>query len=98
MDPDAVSGPTAQQLWAEFDRIERLGWAGKTLLARWIAATPDRDRAGARTRPVNGGKRVPGVSAKDLDATCGSTESRAQAFWKAHDSSGDWSALDRRSV
>jgi hypothetical protein len=36
-------------LWAEFDRIERLGSAGKTLLARRIAATHDRDRAGART-------------------------------------------------
>jgi Domain of unknown function (DUF222) len=49
VDPDAVSGPTARELWAEFDRIERLGSAGKTLLARRIAATHDRDRAGSRT-------------------------------------------------
>jgi hypothetical protein len=49
LDPDAVSGSTARELWAEFDRIERLGSAGKTLLARRIAATHDRDRAGART-------------------------------------------------
>jgi len=49
LDPDAVSGPTAGELWAEFDRIERLGSAGKTLLARRIAATHDRDRAGSRT-------------------------------------------------
>ena len=49
LDPDAVSGPTARELWAELDRIERLGSAGKTLLARRIAATHDRDRAGART-------------------------------------------------
>jgi hypothetical protein len=49
LDPDAVSGPTARELWAEFDRIERLGSAGKTLLARRIAATHDRDRAGSRT-------------------------------------------------
>jgi hypothetical protein len=49
VDPDAVSGSTAQALWGEFDRIERLGSAGKTLLARRIAATHDRDRAGSRT-------------------------------------------------
>ncbi len=49
LDPDAVSGPTAQQLWGELDRIERLGSAGKTLLARRIAATHDRDHAGTRT-------------------------------------------------
>jgi Domain of unknown function (DUF222) len=49
LDPDAVSGRTAGELWGEFDRIERLGSAGKTLLARRIAATHDRDRAGIRT-------------------------------------------------
>jgi Domain of unknown function (DUF222) len=49
LDPDAVSGPSARELWGEFDRIERLGSAGKTLLARRIAATHDRDRAGSRT-------------------------------------------------
>ena len=49
LDPDAVSGPTARELWGEFDRIERLGSAGKTLLARRVAATHDRDRAGTRT-------------------------------------------------
>jgi hypothetical protein len=49
LDPDAVSSSTAQGLWGEFDRIERLGSAGKTLLARRIAATHDRDRAGSRT-------------------------------------------------
>jgi hypothetical protein len=49
LDPDAVSGPSARELWAELDRIERLGSAGKTLLARRIAATHDRDRAGSRT-------------------------------------------------
>jgi Domain of unknown function (DUF222) len=49
LDPDAVSGPTARELWGEFDRIERLGSAGKTLLARRVAATHDRNRAGTRT-------------------------------------------------
>jgi hypothetical protein len=49
LDPDAVSGSTAQELWRELDRIERLGSAGKTLLARRVAATHDRDHAGTRT-------------------------------------------------
>jgi hypothetical protein len=49
LDPDTVSGQTARELWGELDRIERLGSAGKTLLARRIAATHDRDRAGSRT-------------------------------------------------
>jgi hypothetical protein len=49
LDPDAVSGRTAGDLWGEFDRIERLGSAGKTLLARRIATTHNRDRTGTRT-------------------------------------------------
>ncbi|MGH8823044.1 MAG: DUF222 domain-containing protein, partial [Jiangellaceae bacterium] len=49
LDPDAVSGPAARELWGQFDRIERLGSAAKTLLARRIAATHDRDRVGSRT-------------------------------------------------
>jgi hypothetical protein len=49
VDPDAVSGSTARELWAEFDRIERLGAAGKTLLARRVAATHRADRSGSRT-------------------------------------------------
>jgi Domain of unknown function (DUF222) len=49
LDPDAISGPAAGDLWSEFDRIERLGSAGKTLLARRIAATHNRDRIGTRT-------------------------------------------------
>jgi hypothetical protein len=36
-------------LWAEFDRIERLGAAGKTLLARRIAAAHQGDREGTRS-------------------------------------------------
>jgi hypothetical protein len=49
LDPDAISEPAAGDLWSEFDRIERLGSAGKTLLARRIAATHNRDRIGTRT-------------------------------------------------
>ena len=49
VDPDGVSGRTARELWAEFDRIERLGAAGKTLLARRVAATHRADRSGSRT-------------------------------------------------
>jgi hypothetical protein len=48
-DPDGVSGRAARELWAEFDRIERLGAAGKTLLARRIAASHQRDREGTRS-------------------------------------------------
>jgi hypothetical protein len=49
VDPDGVSGRAARELWAEFDRIERLGAAGKTLLARRIAAAHRRDREGTRS-------------------------------------------------
>ncbi|HJU97274.1 MAG TPA: DUF222 domain-containing protein, partial [Jiangellaceae bacterium] len=49
LDPDAVCGATARELWSQFDGIERLGSAGKTLLARRIAATHDGDRAGTPT-------------------------------------------------
>ena len=49
VDPDAVSGPTAREWWAEFDRIERLGAAGKTLLARRIAQTHRPARQGTKT-------------------------------------------------
>ena len=49
VDPDGVSGRAAGELWAEFDRIERLGAAGKTLLARRIAASHQRDREGTRS-------------------------------------------------
>ena len=49
VDPDGVSGRTARELWAEFDRIERLGAAGKTLLARRIAASHQGDREGTRS-------------------------------------------------
>jgi Domain of unknown function (DUF222) len=42
LDPDAVSGSTARELWAGLDRAERLCAAGKTLLARRVAATHQR--------------------------------------------------------
>ncbi|HEY9379375.1 MAG TPA: DUF222 domain-containing protein, partial [Jiangellaceae bacterium] len=49
LDPDAVSGRAARELWVEFDRIERLGSAGKTLLARRIAQTHRPDRSGSKS-------------------------------------------------
>jgi Domain of unknown function (DUF222) len=49
VDPDAVSGRMARELWAEFDRIERLGAAGKTLLARRVAATHRAGSAGTKS-------------------------------------------------
>jgi hypothetical protein len=49
VDPDAVSGPTARQLWTEFDQVERLGAAGKTVLARRVAATHQPAKRGTKT-------------------------------------------------
>ena len=49
LDPDAVSGSTAGELWAVLDRSERLCAAGKTLLARRLAQTHRPERAGARS-------------------------------------------------
>jgi hypothetical protein len=42
LDPDAFSGTTARELWGVLDRSERLCAAGKTLLARRVAATHHR--------------------------------------------------------
>ena len=49
VDPDALSGRTARELWAEFDRVERLAVGAKTVLARRVAATHRPDRAGTKT-------------------------------------------------
>ena len=49
LDPDAVSGPAATDLWAALDRVERLAAAGKTLLTRRVADTHCPDRSGARS-------------------------------------------------
>ena len=42
LDPDAVSGSAARELWAVLDKSERLCAAGKMLLARRVAATHQR--------------------------------------------------------
>jgi hypothetical protein len=49
LDPDAVSGSTAGELWAVLDRSERFCAAGKTLLARRLAQTHRPEQAGAKT-------------------------------------------------
>lgn len=49
LDPDAVSGSAAGQLWAALDRVERLAAGGKTLLARRVAETHQPDRDGVRS-------------------------------------------------
>jgi Domain of unknown function (DUF222) len=49
LDPDAVSGSAARDLWGVLDASERLCAAGKTLLARRIAATHRPEMAGAKT-------------------------------------------------
>jgi hypothetical protein len=49
VDPDALSGQSARACWAEFDRIERLTVAGKTLLARRVADTHLPAHSGTKT-------------------------------------------------
>ena len=49
LDPDAVSGSAARELWAALYASERLCVAGKTLLARRIAATHRPQTAGSKT-------------------------------------------------
>jgi len=49
IDPDAVSGSAAGQLWAALDRVERLAAGGKTLLARRVADTHQPERDGVRS-------------------------------------------------
>ena len=49
LDPDAVSGTTAREIWAVLDKSERLCAAGKTLLARRIAETHQPHTSGSKT-------------------------------------------------
>jgi len=49
LDPDVVTGVGARELWAEFDRVERLAAAAKTLLARRVAATHSGERTATRS-------------------------------------------------
>src|SRR5215207_8490210 len=49
VDPDAFSGATARQCWAELDKVEKLAAAGKTLLARRLAQTHRPQLQGTKT-------------------------------------------------
>jgi hypothetical protein len=49
LDPDAVSGAAARDLWGVLDASERLCAAGKTLLARRLAQTHRPEMAGVKT-------------------------------------------------
>jgi hypothetical protein len=49
LDPDAVSGSAASDLWGVLDASEHLCAAGKTLLARRLAQTHRPEMAGAKT-------------------------------------------------
>jgi Domain of unknown function (DUF222) len=49
LDPDALSGQTAQSWWYALDRVERLAGGGKTLLARRLAATHSPLRSGQKS-------------------------------------------------
>jgi Domain of unknown function (DUF222) len=65
LDPDLLTGGAARELWGVLDSAERLCAAGKTLLARRIAATHQRDR----------GSRTP---AEELARHCGGTTGQAK--------------------
>jgi hypothetical protein len=73
LDPDAVPGPAATELWAAFDRVERLAAAGKTLLARRLAQLHRPDRAGARTAAEALARRAGGTVGAARDALDTST-------------------------
>lgn len=49
LDPDLVTGADAREMWAVFDRVERLGAAAKILLARRIDDAHQADRVGMKT-------------------------------------------------
>jgi Domain of unknown function (DUF222) len=66
LDPDAVSGQSARELWGVLDASERLCAAGKTLLARRVAATH---------QPAQRGTKTP---AEDLARQAGTTTGAAK--------------------
>ena len=72
LDPDAVSGSTARELWAVLDACERLCAAGKTLLARRLAQTHRAETAGAKTAAEDLARRAgtsTGVATDALDTS-----------------------------
>jgi hypothetical protein len=78
LDPDRLTGVRARELWGAFDRIERLAAAGKTLLARRVAATHSRSGATERTAAEELARRS-GTSTKNArDAVETSTRLREQ--------------------
>jgi Domain of unknown function (DUF222) len=63
LDPERITGSRARDLWNAFDRIERLAAAGKTLLARRVAATHTRTGSTDRSAVEEMGRRA-GTSTK----------------------------------
>ena len=49
LDPDRLSGQSAQSWWYALDRVERLASGGKTLLARRLAATHSQSLSGQKS-------------------------------------------------
>jgi hypothetical protein len=49
LDPDAMAGSAVRDMWQKLDRAEKLCAAGKTLLARRLAATHHGQTAGVKT-------------------------------------------------
>ena len=92
LDPDAVSGSAAGELWAVLDASERLCAAGKTLLARRVAQTHRPETAGARTAAEHLARRAGASTGAARDALDTSARLRGQPAVEAALRRGELSA------
>ena len=98
LDPDAVSGSAAGQLWAALDRVERLAAGGKTLLARRVADTHQPDRDGARSAAEALARRAGTTVGAARDAVDTSTRLRKLPLVDAAVRRGDLSPAQAAAV
>jgi Domain of unknown function (DUF222) len=87
VDPDAISGQTARGWWVEFDRVERLAAAGKTLLARRLADTHRPEQCGTKTAAEE--------LAREAGTTTGAAKDAVSTSERLVDQPGVESALRR---
>jgi Domain of unknown function (DUF222) len=98
LDPDAVSGSAAGQMWAALDRVERVAAGGKTLLARRVADTHQPDRDGARSAAEALARRAGTTVGAARDAVDTSTRLRRLPLVDAAVRRGDLSAAQAAAV
>jgi len=98
LDPDAVSGSAAGQLWAALDRVERVAAGGKTLLARRVADTHQPDRDGARSAAEALARRAGTTVGAARDAVDTSTRLRKLPMVDAAVRRGDLSPAQAAAV